>query len=150
MRAGECGNSTGVVVAQPETGIVEAAALMREYHVGTLVIVEIDGDDARPVGIVTDRDLVVEVLASGAPTERFTVGDVMSTQIIVAGEDDDLFETLERMHHAGVRRVPLVNASGKLAGILSIDDVLEYFADVFAHVPRLVRRQRDTESLRRP
>jgi CBS domain-containing protein len=149
MRVGECCNTT-VVVAQRRTGIAEAAKLMREYHVGTLVVVESDDGEPHPVGMVTDRDLVIEVLAEDAPVGSLTVGDIMSQDIVTAGAGDDLLDTLDRMRAEGLRRMPVVDAAGALAGILSVDDALELLAEAIGRVPRLVRGQQDREAQRRP
>lgn len=149
MRVADCCNAT-VVVAQPTTGVTEAAKIMREFHVGTLVVVESDAGKPHPVGMVTDRDLVVEILAEEAPADELTVGDVMSREIVTAHWNDDLLETLDLMRSQGVRRMPVVNEAGELAGILAVDDVLELLVDAIGHVPQLVRTQQHHESLRRP
>ncbi|MDR3419574.1 MAG: CBS domain-containing protein [Nevskia sp.] len=149
MRVGECCNRA-VVVARRNTGITQAAQLMREFHVGTLVVVDSDGERARPAGMVTDRDLVMEVLAECAPVDSLTVGDIMTSDILTARLSDELLDTLDRMGEGGVRRVPVVDSDGGLAGILSVDDVLGMLADAVGRVPRLVRCQLDSEAVRRP
>ncbi|MBX6419749.1 MAG: CBS domain-containing protein [Nevskia sp.] len=149
MRVGEVCNRA-VVVAAPETGVVEAAQLMREYHVGTLVVVERDGAQARPLGIVTDRDLVIEVLAKEAAPEDLAMEDFITGELITATQDDDLLETLGRMRSEGIRRMPVIGDQGELVGILSVDDVLEMLAEAIGQVPQLVRRQQTAEITRRP
>lgn len=139
-----------VVVADRSTGVDEAARRMREYHVGSIVVVDREGEDARPVGIVTDRDLVVEVLAQDVPTNEITLGDIMSEMLITVDEDEDLLDALDRMRDRGIRRVPVVDSGGRLSGILAVDDVLELLVEALNHIPRLVRRERDTEVARRP
>ncbi|MBL6750959.1 MAG: CBS domain-containing protein [Nevskia sp.] len=149
MRVGEACNRT-VVVATADTAIVEAAQLMRQYHVGTLVVVERDGQTARPVGMVTDRDVVVEVVAKEVPLERVVLGDIMSTEITIANEDDDLLETLDRMRDRGVRRMPVIGQGGALIGILAVDDVLELLAETIGRIPQLVRFEQQVEARHRP
>lgn len=145
MRVGEaCTRS--VVVTAPEADIEEAAKLMREYHVGALVVVKHNGEAVRPVGIVTDRDLVIEVLAAGVPARELTVGDVMSDDVVVVREDEDLDDALEVMRARGIRRVPVVSGHGELSGILAIDDVLELVADLMGRIPLLVREQQLIEA----
>jgi CBS domain-containing protein len=149
MRVGQCGNTTLLVVAQREMNIVQAAGLMREYHVGALIVVDNDDDGPAPVGIVTDRDLVVEVLAAGAPPEQLTVADVMSNRVLTADEDEDVLDALERMRRGGVRRMPVIDASGRLCGVISADDILQCLADAIVGLPQLFRQQREQEARRR-
>ncbi|MDX1374899.1 MAG: CBS domain-containing protein [Burkholderiales bacterium] len=118
-----------VVVTEPGTDLRQAARLMRDHHVGALVIV--DGTEAarRPRGIVTDRDIVVAVVAApGVKPEALTVGDVMSADLIVAGEDLGVFEAVDLMQERGARRLPVVDADGRLVGIVTLDDVLRMVA----------------------
>jgi CBS domain-containing protein len=122
---------------------------MREFHVGDLVVVEPADGGARPVGIVTDRDLVVEVLAQDVPVDEITIDDVMSTNVATAREDDDVLDTLSRMRELGVRRMPVVDARGMLAGIITVDDLLQLVADSINSVVGLVVREIDTEGVRR-
>jgi CBS domain-containing protein len=113
-----------VITATKECGIVESAKLMRQHHVGSLIIVSEHHDGARPVGILTDRDLVIEVLALDVPLDSVTVGDVMTSSLVFATEDDDLFETMEKMREKGIRRLPVTDEIGRLVGILTADDLL--------------------------
>jgi CBS domain-containing protein len=149
MRVTDCCNTT-IVVADRGTGVVDAARLMRENHVGSIVIVERDTAQVeRPVGIVTDRDLVIEVLAEDVDPHGVTLGDIMGGDVVTAEQSDDLFETLDRMRDAGIRRVPVVDEDGGLSGILSVDDALDVLADALGRLPRLVRTEIETESVRR-
>ncbi len=145
MRVGDCSTSK-VVVARRSTSIGEAARLMREYHIGALIVTGDDKQDVMPVGIVTDRDLVIEILAKEIDPSELTVGDVMSPDLTVAQESDDLFQTLDRMREQGVRRVPVINDRGQLAGILSVDDVLALLASAISRVPQLMRTERNNEA----
>lgn len=113
-----------VVEVTPEASIHEAASLMRSRHVGCLVVTDRSGGECIPVGMLTDRDIVVAVVAPDIDAEVLTVGDVMTTPVIVCGAGEDLFEALERMRNAGVRRLPVVDGNGALAGLLSADDVI--------------------------
>lgn len=141
--------SERVITADPDTDIVKAAELMREHHVGTLVVVEMKAGILRPTGIVTDRDLVVEVLAKRVPIESLSLSDLISGPLLTAAPDDDLFDTLDRMRLEGVRRMPVIDATGKLVGILSVDDVLNVISEVVSEVPRLSKHQRAGEAARR-
>ena len=116
-----------VVVGLPATSVHEAARLLREHHVGALVVID-SRDRSRPKGIVTDRDMVVEVLAMGVDADKLTVADIMTRDIVTASSGDDVFETIRMMHSRGVRRVIVVDDAGALVGIASLDDLLELVA----------------------
>lgn len=144
MKVGEVSDKA-VVVADRGTDLVQAARMMRDFHVGTLVAIEHDGDLIRPVGIVTDRDIVVGAVAAGTTPDTSTVADVMSPEIQTVREDDDLLDTLGRMRDLGVRRLPVIDGAGGLVGILAVDDVLEVLAESIGSVPQLIRREQSNE-----
>jgi CBS domain-containing protein len=134
---------------------------MRAHHVGDLVAVRTEDGRHVPVGVLTDRDLVVGVLAQAAPAaaERtmdwdqirtLTVGDVLTAEPILAGEDEDLSVVLDRMRRNVVRRMPVVSQAGFLVGIFTLDDLLGILADDVASIGALVSRQRTYEAERRP
>jgi len=134
-----------VIVARRQDPVPELARLMRQYHVGDLVVVE-SIDAPVPVGLVTDRDLVVEVLAQEVEPAAVTAGDVMSADLLVARESDGLWETLKRMRARAVRRVPVVDDQhGRLVGIIAVDDVLELLTDELSALARIPFRERDQE-----
>ncbi len=132
------------------SSIVDAAQLMREHHVGDLVVVDEQAGRRVPVGIVTDRDLVVEILARQVEPGSVTIGDIMSGELVTARESDGLFGTLQRMRAKGVRRVPVVDAGGGLAGIVAVDDFLDLFAEEISALARLVSREQARERTARP
>jgi CBS domain-containing protein len=124
---------------------------MREEHVGDLVVVEEREGRRVPVGILTDRDIVVGVLAKdGDHAKLLDVGDVIGGMLVTATEDEDIKPVLRRMRSFGVRRVPVVDETGGLSGVLSIDDVIAALSDEIAEVAALVSRQPSRESDRRP
>lgn len=128
MTVGEFCNRE-VVIASREDTIVNIAKLMRKHHVGDVVIVERGKEPPLPIGIITDRDIVVELVASEVPLGSVTAGDVMSYELMTAREEDGIWECLQRMRTRGVRRVPVVNREGGLEGILTVDDLLELFSE---------------------
>jgi len=118
-----------VVVAEPDTDLREAARLMRDHHVGALVVVEGSNGGKRPIGIVTDRDIVVSVVAAtDVQPEALKVGDVMSRNLVVAEESVGVFEAVDLMQDHGTRRLPVVDAEGRLIGIITLEDVLRMVA----------------------
>jgi CBS domain-containing protein len=150
MKIGDACNREVVVIGLSDS-IVEAARRMRSHHVGDLVAVRPSRGGMVPVGVVTDRDLVVGVLAKDVDHIRtLTIGDVLTADPILAREDEDLSVVLDRMRRNVVRRMPVVDAAGHLVGIFTLDDLLGILADDIASVGALVSRQRTYEAERRP
>ena len=137
--------SRDVVFTTREATVQSAAKLMRHYHVGTVVVVDDANGRRIPVGIVTDRDIVVEINALDLDPGVITVGDIMTSELVMVREDEGLLETMEVMRHKGVRRLPVVDRAGNLAGILSIDDLLEVLAEQMTELTRIVGRERAHE-----
>lgn len=146
MAVGEICNRE-VVVTEKGLSVVDAAQLMRKHHVGDLVVVEEKDGSRRPVGVVTDRDIVVEVVAAGVNPEALTVGDIMSPEVATVREGEGLFEALRYMRDKGVRRMPVVDREGALAGILTLDDLLELLAEEMAELAKLVSHERKREAI---
>jgi len=122
-----------------------AAFLMRTHHVGDIVVVdEADGVPV-PVGIVTDRDIVVSVVALGLDPNGLQVGDIMTDDLLTADEHDDVSNTIERMRLRGIRRVPVVGEGGRLAGIVSADDLLGFLAEEMEDLARISPYQQQHE-----
>lgn len=148
MKAGELCNRD-VVTATRETSILDAARLMRDLHVGSLVIVETRGDNVEPVGIVTDRDIVLEVIAEGVALDAVTAGDIMTFALLKVAEDESVFDTAQRMRARGVRRVPVVTAAGALAGIIALDDILQLLSEELSLLSKLTMRESEQEEKKR-
>ena len=144
MPVGEICNRE-VVVAERTTTIVEAARLMRRYHVGDLVVVDEVQDRRVPVGMVTDRDMVVEVIAREQPFASCTVSAVMSATVVCVPETAGVIETIQLMRSHGVRRVPVVDAGGALVGILAADDLLDLLAEELSALARIAPRGQERE-----
>ena len=149
MKAGEFCNRE-VVVIQRDASVAEAAALMRTHHVGSIVVVDALGDTARPLGVLTDRDIVIEFVTQGVSPDDVEVGDAVGPELITVTEDMGLYETIELMREHGVRRVPVVDANGVLVGLFASDDALELLTEQLHHLVRLVARQQHQEYKRRP
>ncbi len=109
--------------------LVDAAKLMRQHHVGSLIVIEEQQRGRVPVGMLTDRDIVVEVLAPGLDYKNLSVGEIMSSQLMTARDSDDMLGVLRVMRQKGIRRMPVVTESGTLAGIVTLDDLLEILAE---------------------
>ncbi|MBZ5696883.1 MAG: CBS domain-containing protein [Acidobacteriia bacterium] len=148
MKIGElC--SRVVVFAYKNMPLTEAAKLMREHHVGSLIVVREDDSKRTPVGIITDRDIVVEVLAAGLDFRTLTVGEIMTDELITAREQDDTLDVLGLMRKRGIRRVPVVTPSGALAGIATIDDILGVLSEELDGIVRAIDGEQAKEVAKR-
>lgn len=118
-----------VIVTDPSMEVTEAAKLMRHHHTGCLVVTEQPSAfDRVVVGILTDRDLAMGVLAAERNPSGMRVGDLMSKEVVSAREEDSMLDLLSAMRRKGVRRIPVTTARGSLVGIVALDDVLEVLA----------------------
>jgi CBS domain-containing protein len=133
----------------PKASAADAARVMREGHVGDLVVVE--SRDARivPVGMLTDRDVVMATVAVGVDPQDVYVKDIMSEGVVVARFGDSLHRVIDLMKKHGIRRVPIVGADGDLVGIVAVEDVLKLLAEELTALSRISERQQRTEMLRR-
>ena len=139
-----------VVVGQRHETLSTAALRMRDRHVGDLVIVD-NLNDRTPVGMLTDRDIVVGPVAQAA--EHFstlTIGDVMTTPVTAVYEGDSLDLALTSMQRHGVRRLPVVDQTGSLSGLLAVDDVISHLADQMTKILFLQATGQEREAVRRP
>jgi CBS domain-containing protein len=148
MNAGElC--KRHVVTATHETSISDAAQQMRDSHVGSLIVVEQRANRVEPVGILTDRDIVIEILAENVDPDTVTVGDVMTTAVLKVCEHDSIFEIAQRMRARGVRRVPVVSNQGELVGVLAQDDILVMLCEELTLLVKVSTREVEQEIKKR-
>lgn len=148
MSVGECCNR-GVVVVTKKESVREAVNLMRSHHVGDVVVVEEEVGEPVPVGILTDRDVVLEILGEDVELDAVNVGDVMSCDLVTVDEDADLIDVLKIMRSKGVRRIPVVNKKDALVGILAVDDVIELVAEQINDIVSLISNEARIERKRR-
>ena len=135
-----------VVTAAPEASAAEAARLMRRGHVGDVIVVrELDGRQI-PCGIVTDRDIVVGVVAKGLDPEMIAVGEIMAPEITVGRQRDGVAGTIDVMREKGIRRLPVVDSHGGLIGIVSLDDLFAFLAMEVASLAGVSARERHLEA----
>ncbi|MDH5392463.1 MAG: CBS domain-containing protein [Gammaproteobacteria bacterium] len=139
MTAGEYCNRE-VIVTEQDASVTEAAELMRRHHVGDLVVVKKVGEYSLPLGIITDRDIVIEVVAQGVDPALLAIKDIMSTRLVTVDEKVTLLDALEQMQSRGVRRL-IVLEQGHLQGLLSADDAIELIAEAMNKLTRLVKRE---------
>lgn len=134
-----------VLIAQQDDTVVEAAKLMRDYHVGDIVIIEERNGLRVPVGIVTDRDIVIELVAKEVDVNSVTLGDVMYRNIILGKENDDINDTIKIMRQKGIRRLPVVADNGALVGIVTLDDLIDLIAEQLQDLAALIGKQQNLE-----
>jgi CBS domain-containing protein len=134
-----------VVTANKDVTVAGAAQLMRQHHIGDIVVVDDANGKRKPVGMLTDRDVVLEIIAMDLDPKVITVGDFMSEPLVTVRESEGVWETIQHMRFRGVRRIPVVDDAGALAGIISFDDVLAHLADELGNLARTLSRGRERE-----
>jgi len=144
--------SRNVVTVRKIDEVVAAARLMRERHVGFLVVTEPDfaGTIERPIGVLTDRDIVVSIIARERDPRSLVVGDVMTENPVVLDRFDSIAAAVAEMRRIGVRRMPVTGELGQLFGVLSLDDVLDALAGELHNLAGAVRNEQRIESEMRP
>ncbi|KAF1722754.1 CBS domain-containing protein [Pseudoxanthomonas wuyuanensis] len=131
MRIADICTSNPIHIA---ASVRDAASLMRHRHVGALVVLGTANGDRAPVGILTDRDIVVSLVVEGVDPDTLQVSDVMTREVATCGEDQDLFDAIGTMRRNGVRRLPVLDAAGELTGMVSADDI---YGAIGAHLSEL-------------
>jgi CBS domain-containing protein len=135
-----------VVVAGPDTTVREAAKLMAKHHVGNLILVR---EEARgrvvPTGIVTDRDIVRNVVAEGLDAGVFTLADLGVRELVSVQSDEGVFECMQHMRLNGIRRMPVLDREGGLVGIISLDDLIQLLAEEMGELARVISREQAHE-----
>lgn len=137
-----------VVTVRAGDGIVAAARLMREHHIGFVVVVEPDfaSTTSRPIGVLTDRDIVVAVVARDRDARATTVAEIMTPNPVVVTKGESLSAVLREMRRVGVRRLPVVGDLGELVGVLSLDAALDALAGELSDLAGAVRNERRFET----
>jgi len=121
------------------TTVAEVARLMRERHVGSVIVVEqAPGTRPRPIGIVTDRDLVIDVMAEGIDPQTLRAEDLLTGSLHTVNECESVYDAVWRMRGQGVRRLPVVDEGGALVGVLAADDAMRILSETMADVARVV------------
>lgn len=139
-----------VITVHSESTALNAAKLMRQYHVGDVIVIETDHDKAIPVGIVTDRDIVIELVATELNCNVITAGDIMIANPTVIKENAGVFDAIKAMTAKGVRRLPVVDDDGSLVGIVTLDDLILLLSKEFGTLSKLITREQKNEMVKRP
>ncbi|HYA76647.1 MAG TPA: CBS domain-containing protein [Burkholderiaceae bacterium] len=130
-----------VISCGRKTSATELARMMRDGHVGDVIVVEDRKGAPVPIGIVTDRDLVVHVIAAGVAPDTVTAADLMIEDIVTAAETEYVYDAIWHMRSKGVRRLPVVDARQALVGVLTMDDVMRYVAEELGELARITPHQ---------
>jgi CBS domain-containing protein len=140
-----------VVVAAPDASLLDVAGLMRTHHVGDVIIIEHRDGRAYPIGIVTDRDIVIlGVVEAPDRLHDLIAKDLLTRPLVTVREHESIDAALEIMQDKGVRRIPVIDDEGVLVGILSIDDMIEVLGERLRRITGLFARGRQLEQRERP
>ncbi len=138
-----------VITLERNSTIAQAAKLMRQHHVGAVIVVEMKDGRRSPVGVVTDRDIVVELVATELDPDVITVGDIMVHTLVSISEKSGLLEAIRLMADKGVRRLPVTDEKGALVGIATLDDMLLLLTKELGALSKLVEREQKNEAKKR-
>jgi CBS domain-containing protein len=138
-----------VITVQRDATVLHAAMLMRQYHVGDVVVIENRNKLCVPVGIVTDRDIVMDLVATELDCKVITVGDIVISKLAMVKESAGVFDAIQIMTTKGVRRLPVIDDAGGLVGIVTLDDLLLLLAKEFSSLTKLVMREQKNEAIKR-
>ncbi|WP_129645742.1 CBS domain-containing protein [Peristeroidobacter agariperforans] len=135
-----------VACCHKETTVAEAARLMRQHHTGDLIVIDESDGVREPLGILTDRDIVMEVIAKGRDLDRTQVSQVMAVPLVVASGSENVATAIDRMRTHGVRRLPIVDDDGAVLGIITLDDLYRVLAEHTAALTAIVAKEQTRES----
>jgi len=127
-----------VVAVSPDTPAVEVARIMGEKNVGSVVIVT---GDNRPVGVITDRDLTIRVMAQEKNPGEVRAGDIRTRDVITFQDSMGIYEAIQKMTAEGIRRMPVVDDTGRLIGIVTMDDIIRMLGEEMAAIAKNIEKQ---------
>jgi signal-transduction protein with cAMP-binding, CBS, and nucleotidyltransferase domain len=136
-----------VVTVTSSTTLRDCAQAMRARHVGSVIL--LDPGNPCPLGLVTDRDIVIEAVAVGLDVATMTAGDIAIRPLATVQEDEDVIEAMARMRECGVRRLAVTGANGQLCGVLALDDLIGSLADQADSIVRVIAAENTKEDATR-
>lgn len=145
MRIGDLCTRAAVTCGR-STSALELAGLMRDHHVGDVIVVDRDAGGSTPVGIVTDRDLIVRIMAKGVDPNLVRADDLIADGLVTAVEREGVYDAIWHMRSRGVRRLPVVDDRNHLLGVLTADDVTRFLAEELKELTNAVPHQQRLES----
>jgi len=135
-----------VIITDSDCTVFKATKLMREYNVGSIVVTKKEKEIIKPIGIITDRDIVIEVIAKNAIPDMVKLSEIMNTELITGKDTDQLWNSLQVMRTHGVRRMPVIDNKGSLVGIITADDILELLSEELLDLTRLIALEQKKEA----
>lgn len=126
-----------VVSIKRDATVLEAAKIMEEMNVGSVVIV----DDEQPLGILTDRDIIIRVISKSLDPSTTPVNEVMTSEVVFLREQMGLYEALEQMKASGIRRLPVINVKGNLSGIITMDDIISLLGKEISDIAAIIDKE---------
>jgi CBS domain-containing protein len=138
-----------IVVCRRDTTALDAARLIRNHHVGDLVVIDDSTGKQTPVGIITDRDIVVSVVAKEVDPAAVFVSDMMSAPLVTAFDWEDLWQVIRRMRLHGMRRMPITNDADELVGIVTFDDLVTAMSVLLTELAQVSGREKTLEEMSR-
>lgn len=121
--------------------IWRAAKLMKDEGVGSIIITHDEEGEEVPIGIITDRDVAIKVVAEKRNAENIKISEIMSGDLLIIDDDQDIRSTIELMKKKGVRRAPVMNDDDEICGIISLDDLFVYMTDELNNLADVVQKQ---------
>lgn len=140
MNVGEICSRNFIYVLHQDS-VLDVARIMREQHVGSVVVVDNNNGEMTPQGLITDRDLVLEVLAAKIDPAVLKAEDILTSELIFVTETHDVEEALKYLRYYGVRRAPVVNVNGVLVGVFCIEDSLAILSEEFSELVKLLSNE---------
>lgn len=129
-----------VITTSKNTNVFDAAKLMKKHNIGNVVVVD-ETNGGTPIGIFTDRDITIKIVADEIDPRKLTVGDAMTQDLLVLQEHQSIQEAIDKMCAKKVRRAPIIDKNNKIIGIATVDDLLLLFSDELGSLAKLVRKQ---------
>jgi CBS domain-containing protein len=142
--------SREVAVVRAEETVLDAARVMRTLHAGCVVVVELGTQGPVPVGLLTDRDIVLAVVAKEVDPSAVRVSEVITRGVVTIPESTGVVEAISVMRGHGVRRLPVVDSSGGLVGLVAVDDMIDLLAEELRGLSQVIAREQSGEVATRP
>ncbi|MFM8313660.1 MAG: CBS domain-containing protein [Deltaproteobacteria bacterium] len=136
---------TKVICCPPNATLSQTAKLMKTNNVGAIIVQK----NGKPQGMVTDRDLTIKAMALGKNIDSTLVSEVMTRPVISAKAQEGVYEVISKMKKAKIRRMPVVDDSGKVVGIISFGDIVGLLSDEFSHLSQAVLPHRGSSTMKR-
>jgi CBS domain-containing protein len=128
---------TNVISVKPDATVRFVAGLMKEKNIGCVVVTE----NHKPVGIVTDRDIALRGETLGGYPDATLIGSIMTGDIVTIRKDTGIFEAIQELKAAGVRRMPIVDGAGRLVALLTVDDLIRLLARELGDIARIIGKE---------